>query len=77
VARDQLLAVRSKLTELIALERSMASFVENCEAACVGGPGPDCVIFEDLGSSSHSKASTVASSSCCPPASPPTLQGAE
>jgi hypothetical protein len=32
------------------LERSIAAFVESCDNACVGGPGPDCVILSDLGS---------------------------
>lgn len=48
LAQQHLVAVRAKLIELGALERSIASFVENCDAACLGGPGPDCVILESL-----------------------------
>lgn len=48
LALEQLLAVRAKLVELRALEATIAGFVENCDAACAGGPGPDCVILGDL-----------------------------
>jgi DNA-binding transcriptional MerR regulator len=48
LAEEHLKAVRAKLTELKALERSIAAFVASCDASCVGGPGPDCVILEDL-----------------------------
>jgi DNA-binding transcriptional MerR regulator len=49
LAQSHLNVVRAELGELRALERSIASFVESCDASCVGGPGPDCVILEDLG----------------------------
>lgn len=49
LAQVHLSAVRAKLRELKALERSMAAFVESCDESCAGGPGPDCVIVEDLG----------------------------
>lgn len=48
LAQQHLVAVRAKLIELKALERSIAGFVESCDATCAGGPGPDCVILEDL-----------------------------
>ena len=48
LAQDQLEAVRAKLVELKALERSIAGFVQTCDASCAGGPGPDCSILEDL-----------------------------
>lgn len=48
LAQEHLAAVRSKLSELKALERSMAAFVASCDASCAGGPGPDCVILDDL-----------------------------
>lgn len=48
LANEHLASVRAKLTELKALERSLADFVKDCETACAGGPGPDCVILEDL-----------------------------
>jgi DNA-binding transcriptional MerR regulator len=48
LANEHLVAVREKLTELTALERSIAAFVVSCDSSCAGGPGPDCVIFEDI-----------------------------
>jgi DNA-binding transcriptional MerR regulator len=48
LAQAHLTAVRARLTELKALERSIAGFVASCDASCAGGPGPDCVILEDL-----------------------------
>jgi DNA-binding transcriptional MerR regulator len=49
IAQTHLETVRAKLTELKALERSMAAFVTSCDASCRGGAGPDCVILDDLG----------------------------
>jgi DNA-binding transcriptional MerR regulator len=48
LAQEHLAAVRAKLIELKALERSIAAFVTSCDASCAGGPGPDCVILDDL-----------------------------
>jgi len=48
LAQEHLAAVRAKLGELKALERSIAAFVASCNASCAGGPGPDCVILDDL-----------------------------
>jgi DNA-binding transcriptional MerR regulator len=48
LAREHLAGVRARLRELRALERSIAGFVASCDASCAGGPGPDCVILEDL-----------------------------
>jgi DNA-binding transcriptional MerR regulator len=48
LASEHLAAVRAKLSELKALERSIAGFVATCDASCAGGPGPDCVILGDL-----------------------------
>jgi len=48
LAQEHLMAVRAKLVELQALERTIAGFVRSCDTACAGGPGPDCVILEDL-----------------------------
>ncbi|CCV05766.1 HTH-type transcriptional regulator hmrR [Mesorhizobium metallidurans STM 2683] len=50
LAQQHLTEVRVKLKELRELEKSIAGFVESCNVACAGGPGPDCVILEDLGS---------------------------
>jgi DNA-binding transcriptional MerR regulator len=48
LAQEHLVAVRAKLAELRALERSISVFVASCDASCAGGPGPECVILEDL-----------------------------
>ena len=48
IAQEHLVAVRMKLAELKALERSIAAFVASCDASCAGGPGTDCVILDDL-----------------------------
>ena len=48
MARENLVSVRQKLTELNALEASLSQLVVDCETACVGGPGPSCVILDDL-----------------------------
>lgn len=49
LAAAHLDAVRGKMRELRALERSLVGFVADCDAKCAGGPGPDCVILGDLG----------------------------
>ena len=49
LAQEHLKEVRAKLKELRELEKSLAGFVESCNVACASGPGPDCVILEDLG----------------------------
>jgi DNA-binding transcriptional MerR regulator len=48
LASEHLEAVRDKLRELQALERSIQSFVRRCDTTCAGGPGPDCTILVDL-----------------------------
>lgn len=48
LAQEHLTAVRAKLSELKALERSLAAFVTDCDASCAGGAGSDCVILDDL-----------------------------
>jgi DNA-binding transcriptional MerR regulator len=55
MATDHLTAVRAKMRELKALERSLVAFVESCDTSCAGGPGPDCVILDDLAKSSASE----------------------
>jgi DNA-binding transcriptional MerR regulator len=54
IAYEHLVAVRAKLKELKALEKSMVAFVESCDSACAGGPGPDCAILKDLARTSPS-----------------------
>jgi len=49
LAQQHLIAVRNKIREMRVLERSLVAFVAACDSACSGGPGPDCVILEDLG----------------------------
>ena len=56
LAENHLGAVRAKLKELKALERSLASFVACCDTSCAGGPGPDCVILNDLAQATADKA---------------------
>lgn len=58
IAQAHLLDVRVKLRELRALEKSIAAFVDQCDAECIGGPGPDCVILDDL-------AGAAAKTPCC------------
>lgn len=53
LAASHLQAVRLKLAELRALEKSIAGFIEDCDATCVGGPGSDCVVLGDLGADSY------------------------
>lgn len=48
IAQCHLEEVREKLAELRALEARLEGFVERCDEACIGGPGTDCVIFEDI-----------------------------
>jgi DNA-binding transcriptional MerR regulator len=52
LAADHLGGVRAKLRELKALERSLVAFVRSCDTSCAGGPGPECVILDDLAKSS-------------------------
>lgn len=51
MAHAHLSEVRTKLTELRALEASLVAFAEQCDTACAGGPGRDCVVFEAMKSS--------------------------
>jgi len=55
LAKHHLGTIRQKLVELKALERTVAGFVTDCDATCAGGPGPDCVILEDLSASPSPK----------------------
>lgn len=48
MAAEHLTAVRAKMRELKALERSLRGFVASCDSSCAGGPGPACVILDDL-----------------------------
>ena len=48
MAHVHLAEVRAKLAELKALEASLESFARQCDTACAGGPGRECVVFENL-----------------------------
>ncbi|MCV7378718.1 MerR family transcriptional regulator [Mycobacterium alsense] len=48
VAETHLTALRAKLVELRALERSMARLIEAAGDACGGVAGPECVVLERL-----------------------------
>jgi DNA-binding transcriptional MerR regulator len=48
IAQAHLDEVQVKLRELKALELRLKGFVRRCNEACAGGPGTDCVIFEDM-----------------------------
>lgn len=48
IAQIHLESVRAKLLELSELEQTIANFVTNCNATCLGGSGPECVIMEEL-----------------------------
>jgi DNA-binding transcriptional MerR regulator len=54
MAAEHLAVVRAKMRELKALERSLIAFVRSCDTSCPGGPGPDCVILDDLAKASTS-----------------------
>lgn len=61
LAQTHLTDIRAKLRELKALESTIAQFVASCDAQCAGGPGPDCVILDDLGATVPRRAA----GSCC------------
>lgn len=65
IAKHQLDALRKKLVELKALERNIAGFVTNCDASCAGGPGPDCVIWDDLSAHPPNGRSQINSDTRC------------
>ena len=48
IASAHLAAVRSKIAELKALERTLFGLVVSCDSSCAGGPAPECVIYDDL-----------------------------
>jgi DNA-binding transcriptional MerR regulator len=48
LAEAHLAAVRKELRELCGLEHSIVSFIETTNDSCLGGPGADCVVLEEL-----------------------------
>ncbi|MGZ5841459.1 MAG: MerR family transcriptional regulator [Xanthobacteraceae bacterium] len=51
LAETHLSAVRAKLRELRALEKSLSQFATACAAQCAGGPASDCVILDEFSKS--------------------------
>jgi MerR family transcriptional regulator, copper efflux regulator len=58
IAQSHLDQVREKQAELRALASHLQRFVAACDAACIGGPGCDCIIFQEI-------AKPERSSNCC------------
>ena len=48
IAKAHLSAVRAKMAELRALDRSLSRFVRSCADLCAGGPATECSIVKDL-----------------------------
>ena len=48
VAASHLSSVQARIKELQGLAESLQAFVGTCDATCVGGPGPECSILDDL-----------------------------
>lgn len=48
MAHAHLSEVRAKLADLKALEGSLVVFADQCDTACAGGPGRDCVVFDAM-----------------------------
>lgn len=51
IAQTHLASVRTRMLELMALERSLSRFVDTCSSTCAGGPAPDCSLLKDLAAS--------------------------
>ena len=64
IAQAHLDAVRKKLTELKELERSLTGFIKRCDAVCSGGPGPDCVILQDMAEPTQDRECTTGRRKC-------------
>lgn len=64
LAFAHLTEVRQKLHELQALERSIATFVENCDRSCADGADGDCVMLEELSQTADS-VNRVVGEACC------------
>jgi DNA-binding transcriptional MerR regulator len=62
IAQQHLDTVRSKLSALQNLERSLTKFVQTCSDQCIGGPAPKCTILKDLGAGDSGRARPVG---CC------------
>ena len=67
IAAVHLSQLRAKLTELQALEKSMAAFVRSCDTACAGGAVLDCPILDELAAPAIDPGKVHASAACCAP----------
>ncbi|MBT2325729.1 helix-turn-helix domain-containing protein [Variovorax paradoxus] len=63
IASGHLAELRVKLSELKALERSMAAFVRSCETECAGGAVLDCSILDEL--AARAPGSEASRAGCC------------
>lgn len=61
IAKARLAAVRAKMEELLALERSLAQFVQSCTEQCAGGPAAQCSILNDI----ESPPEVIKGKGCC------------
>ncbi|HEY8068653.1 MAG TPA: helix-turn-helix domain-containing protein [Burkholderiales bacterium] len=62
LAQEHLKGVRAKMLELMALERTLARFIDACDQTCAGGCAPDCTLFRDL---APPEAAVPKPSGCC------------
>lgn len=62
ITEAHLSAVRLKLNELTALEKTLSELTSACASSCVGGSAVDCAIMEDR--SSHA-VTAAAKANCC------------
>jgi MerR family transcriptional regulator, copper efflux regulator len=60
IAKSHLAAVRAKMAELRALDRSLSRFVRSCTEMCAGGPAAQCSILKDMATTPE-----TAGGGCC------------
>jgi Cu(I)-responsive transcriptional regulator len=65
IAAGHLSQLREKLSELQALEKSMAAFVRSCDTACAGGAVLDCTILDELTVPAIEPGKAHVSVACC------------
>ena len=66
IAGRQLFEVRKKLSELQALESSLARLVDDCATVCAGARTADCRLIEELAIPAHEVRRPRATDACCP-----------
>jgi DNA-binding transcriptional MerR regulator len=67
IAAIHLAQLRDNLSELQALEKSMAAFVRSCDTACAGGPVLDCTILDELAVPASAPGKAQAPAACFMP----------